>query len=191
MVKTSCFHIGGTISIPDQGTKIPQASRPKKKKGHLSRLSGWGLGGGLLAVVRNFVWLLITGIWNNGLNKIEDIFSFFFLLHLSLPLPFLLPICPSLPFRETEGSPGQVWRLTITRDLGSLPLSSLLGPPYHIVSFLVVTSWEKMELSHYLHITDSCLSPGRNLLRVLTNNSCSHFISWTISHMVTPRCQMG
>ena len=63
MVKTSCFHIGGTSSIPGQGTKIPQASRPKKKKkGYLSRLSGWGLGGGLLAVVRNFVWLLIMGI---------------------------------------------------------------------------------------------------------------------------------
>lgn len=131
----------------------PQGQK-KKKKGYLSRLSGWGLGGGLLAVVRNFVWLLIMGIWNNGLNKIEDIFSFFFLLHLSLPLPF----------REIEGSPGQVWRLTITRGLGYLPLSCLLGTPYHGVSFLVVTSWEKMELSHYLHITDSCLSPGRNLL---------------------------
>ena len=60
MVKTSCFPIGGTGSIPGQGTKILQASR--QKKGHLSRLSGWRLGGGLRAVVRNFVWLLITGI---------------------------------------------------------------------------------------------------------------------------------
>ena len=32
MVRTQCFHCHGLGSIPDWGTKIPQATRQKKKK---------------------------------------------------------------------------------------------------------------------------------------------------------------
>ena len=98
MVNQLPCNAGDVDLITSQGTKIPHVSRQLDPR----------------AVTREPVRLntLIKGIWNNGLNKIEDISSLFFLLHLSLPLPFPLPISLPLPFREIEGSPGQIWRLT-------------------------------------------------------------------------------